>query len=483
MTDTEPFASGGESTVDPDPSGKGKEKVVSVRRNRPTEEERLASVDTPRRVPVRLAMLEIKTSTAPTVEYTVDMVVDCLRQAEKYFKSQEDYVENELRVFVGPEWFFRKPGDPYSHREMHEIVTELRGKTGTDEFQYWLVVPGTIYFGLGYDEQIGEDHMDDVAREIEAYFGLPAGDDAPDIRPDPVAPVQWFVGNLAVAICQGRIMGYHFKTFQQDIDPSRKKIDNPIELWAMEALPLAHKIILSHMPFFRLPGLGLEVALEICRDHNQMTNRFYYGAFFDGPGTHLQIVMCYGVEFRKAACVARAGGYFLRCNGTPGAHVTKVDTAAPDVDSGEIIDNWRAGAAMPAFIDSVAVRQERLGQRRAGLEQQEDVLKNRLAKKHFWQDKSELRSQLAHKTRQIAAATHLISETVAELGTKSKELKRRFEEWDRAGQETFRPKGADDSGTLGRKTKFDVDPGGRLLVWEGKMELEVGPLSQRKDRG
>lgn len=434
-------------------------------------------MDTPRRVPVRLAMLKIRTSTAPEYEYDVDLVIDCLRKAEEVFAAEEPYIPNELRLFIAPEWFFRKPDDPYSHAQMRHIVDELLRKTGTDEFQHWLVIPGTIYFGLGYDHKILDGELEGVRDDIKNYFKLPKHADVP-VRPEPgVAPVRWFVGNLAVAAFRGEILGYHFKTFQQDIDPSRKQGGDPIERWAMEALPLKTRLVCSHNPpFFRVPELGLGVALEICRDHNQFTNQFYYHGFWDGPGTHIHILMCNGVEFRKAACVARQDGYFLRCDSRPEIQCHRIDTPAERLDPGEIMGKWRSAIDMPALLDDIYERIQLLQVTQRAHEKNVSDMEEELEGKWFYQNKQPLESRLASEKRELGTVNSEISRLSLDSVHRMEDARGMFNAWDSAGQSTVEVS----DGTLGETEEIDVDHDGALLVYKGRMEFDVLPLSKRK---
>ena len=315
-----------------------------------------AKSEPPKRVMgVLVAMSADKTLTSPTRANTVDDLFAAIDRAEEYYASDlERYDPRELRLFLAPEWFFRKPGSgggstPLTHKEMRQTVAEICERSKQDQYARWLIFPGTIYFGLDYTKAVvGTDGTIDPAavQDIKTYFRLPSSAaDTSSIRESPSGllkkSVQWIVGNLGLAVHKGQVIHYHFKANQQDIATADQEGDPPAHVWAMNLLTPAEALAQARSPLFTVSNLtqykakqSLSVAYDICRDHRVMVA--LYHAQNNGVSPDLQLVISNGVSMQMQSIAAPAGAYVLHCDGAADetrltGHRVKTPTPARDV--------------------------------------------------------------------------------------------------------------------------------------------------------
>ena len=96
------------------------------------------------------------------VEYllaTLKDMDDVLKQAP--YKAQEDEVERRsgrplLRLFVAPEWYFRRDTRPYTPDELFTAIERLKSRSTQDPFNRWLIVPGSVFWGFPTEHKMVE---------------------------------------------------------------------------------------------------------------------------------------------------------------------------------------------------------------------------------------------------------------------------------------------------------------------------------------
>ncbi|MBK8268661.1 MAG: hypothetical protein IPK83_10330 [Planctomycetes bacterium] len=111
-------------------------RIFAQRQVRTTAPVETATVAAPARRGIRLAMLAIETFYTPARTNTVDQLLDYVRQADARFAAEDNpFNDQELRIFLAPEWYFRNVGTPFTHADMRAIVEELRLKTAAAEFR------------------------------------------------------------------------------------------------------------------------------------------------------------------------------------------------------------------------------------------------------------------------------------------------------------------------------------------------------------
>jgi hypothetical protein len=277
---------------------------------------------------VRVAMLSTTTSMDPGVTYTVANFRTHVANAEAHFNGLEatDVLHTEvLRIFIAPEWYFRRGsanGGHYTHAEMRTIVEELKGVSA--EFPRWLIVPGTIFFGLGYDVTGGAPNLATLQGDITNCFrltiGAPDGDPLP-VRAEPLNPNAWWVGALGVALAGGGVVHRLFKNYEQDIDQPRRDRD----FWAMNFLPPATRLTTAGTTLFTyrepITYTQFNMALEICRDHRmQRTVKEHALAQAASPGLDIHIVVSNHVDVDPIQACPHLRGVLLRCDGRLGTN-------------------------------------------------------------------------------------------------------------------------------------------------------------------
>lgn len=85
-------------------------------------------------------------ATNQTVPQKIQELTTALQDANGRFQAMRP---GELRVLLGPEWYFQKVGAPFAHTlvERDAIVQALEQLSGTPVAQGWLLAPGTILYG------------------------------------------------------------------------------------------------------------------------------------------------------------------------------------------------------------------------------------------------------------------------------------------------------------------------------------------------
>lgn len=85
-------------------------------------------------------------ATAQTVPQKMQELTAALQSANGRFQAMRP---GELRVLLGPEWYFQKVGAPFAHTagERDAIVQALEALSNGPDAQGWLLAPGTILFG------------------------------------------------------------------------------------------------------------------------------------------------------------------------------------------------------------------------------------------------------------------------------------------------------------------------------------------------
>ena len=278
---------------------------------------------------VRVAMSAVQTEYKPTMTRTVDELFASIDLAQTSIDT-DGKTDDDLNIFLAPEWYFRKHGEvPFTHREMRTIVEDIKTKSLNPKYANWLIVPGTIYFGMGYG---GVDFATPVAltakSDIETYFTLKkqlAADDSP-LRDEPGAPTHFLIGNVGVVVYQGKLVNYRFKIFEHDIHDVAKVSKR--EQWAYERIPLMDAINESGAALFGLThkGKSFSFAHEICREHMMQTAALKFARrhkVTDPPvpakpgrnGVDIHLLVCNDVGLQEPSIIARDAGFFLHCEG------------------------------------------------------------------------------------------------------------------------------------------------------------------------
>lgn len=150
-----------------------------------------------------------------------------IREAESALAAEPVHTtpDAEIRIFVAPEWYFRKSnnsnkdtnaGTPsYDHAEFLDIVKKCKALSA--KFPEWLIVPGTIYWTLGYAKPLHQWDAGDLAslqNDVQAYYAvpMPAGNDGVP-RAAVVNGKTFFNGNLALFLNNGQVIHYMYKEY------------------------------------------------------------------------------------------------------------------------------------------------------------------------------------------------------------------------------------------------------------------------------
>ncbi len=336
--------------------------VVRARRNVRAAAVPLTTHATTVKKGILVAIVQGSTYNAPTADQqnSVGMIRDCITAAEAHFQSTPaKYKNEELRIFMAPEWYFRKPGPkertstPYTHAEMRQIVDDLLAISAEDEFQNWVILPGTIYFGLEYTDYVDLTEPSSIAaraQDVIDYFKLPtaADTDAP-IRPAPNLITgrfkknkkikQWVVGNLGIVAHRGNLLNYHFKWIQQDIAVGDSSGSKPNHVWATNLLTFDEAKLVTRSGCFEIPcddnlygsRTSFTCTYDICRDHKIGIGMARCEEKTTDPKlVDIHFLISNGISPFKASISARKGGHFLYCDGEGAKAVAKqVTTPAP----------------------------------------------------------------------------------------------------------------------------------------------------------
>lgn len=233
------------------------------------------------------------------------------------------FPSNTIRLFVAPEWYFRRKDRPYTLQEVTTMLQLLLEKSRS--LKSWLIAPGTVFWG----EQAGDN---------------------------------WTVYNMAPVVFEGSLLSVIHKQYEADIsnDPEQKRT----QTWGIpesNGLPAtvraSNKVIqaLGKSPSDSLSSgffscKNLRFALDICRDHAGNERRLKktiesianekiserkislsstsaidknteeqvcldYNAAF----VHIHILLSCGAEPLKKSNVAGRGGFLIQCDGSAGS--------------------------------------------------------------------------------------------------------------------------------------------------------------------
>lgn len=251
-----------------------------------------------------------------------------------------------LKVFVGPEFYFKTPGQnsggarrgaggfgAYSFNTMINMVECLRQLfqspvpgASADLLKHFLIIPGTIVSDLPGD---GKTYSEDVAKNV--YL------------------------NTAVVV-KGEDKGFsHFvhKYFISGIDgpPENQSLSacDPYKTMLTQ-LAAAGK---SEFDSYHFEVDNVSFAFDICLDHAQGVARATANKVAD-----VHLVTACGMELLDKSLVARSGGHAMICDGHPGRSFPRSDVRSFNgATMGESLWNCD-GKALPSLKagDSVAGR-------------------------------------------------------------------------------------------------------------------------------
>lgn len=253
----------------------------------------------------------------------IRMLADKVRQA--YTRKQEEQARlvganadrqvNVLGVFTAPEWFFKKPGTPFSKADKDAIVEAFRALSET--CTEMLIVPGTIVWvegggGIfakrrkmyGHAPVLLNGHVVKMhqkmlnAADTQGYFGSTRADsqDSKTYK----AQAGGGGAKSTTEMPTGKAERAYFRgqaARTSDIHGTRVTSDSSL---------------------FDVGNLN--VSLEICGDHSSTGRaKAEKAARGDGdPGAHIQIVVSHGASFTKNRSVLRPGGIGVGNDGGEG---------------------------------------------------------------------------------------------------------------------------------------------------------------------
>lgn len=175
--------------------------------------------------------------------------------------------DRELRMLLAPEWYFRKgkTQPPYTPAELRTIVDEVCKLSKAHP--EWLIIPGTVYFGVGHAKpfwKLTAEELKAAGADILAAMKLETGKEtqAAPTRAEPSPAKTWFVGNLCPVIAGGKLLHYSIK---RDAGEAPREGE---EFFAPYWVDPRKVDELCRGSFFAFKGL--ELCLEICRDHNAL---------------------------------------------------------------------------------------------------------------------------------------------------------------------------------------------------------------------
>jgi hypothetical protein len=176
------------------------------------------------------------------------------------------------KVFVAPEWLFRKKGDDamITEDEMKAVVKGIT--TLSSAYKNWLIVGGSIYWGTG-------------------------------------KPGKWTVYNTGIAVSEGKQLCLLYKKNNADtvLDADGKPKQNlPTQTWGGQ----------------KVKGDGLfdwaelKCGLEICADHNDATLvKSFTAKNPAGGGIDLHILISASIKIQKGKVASKDKGIVVQCEG------------------------------------------------------------------------------------------------------------------------------------------------------------------------
>lgn len=207
-----------------------------------------------------------------------------------------------LKLFMAPEWFFRKEKSPYTLAETKSLLNQLIVESGKPPLDSWLIVPGTIYWG------------------------------------EKISGNKWRVFNAAIATGNGKLLSLIHKQHEADIAKERAKF----EQWGTEndlgkAIQASVKILQElgvDTNSVDIQGLfdyrDVSFALEVCADHGPAVKRLKSQVeervrpklpegsvlqLFDSRFVDIHLLISNSATQTPLSVIARSGGYFIQCEG------------------------------------------------------------------------------------------------------------------------------------------------------------------------
>jgi hypothetical protein len=220
-------------------------------------------------------------------------LVSKLNAANTHLETNNDPAPN--RLFLAPEWYFRPAKGAYTRNDMSQIVNALL--TASIDAKKFLIIPGSIYWG----EKVGKTTM---------------------------------IYNTTPVVWNGTLLAVITKQNEADIDAERKADGS--ETWGIghQNGKTQDQITSELRQLFggsTLPTTGLfkwspniEVAVEICRDHNS-------GRLVDSVGntqTDLHIVISNSTRPTPSKTISKIGGYAMQCEGNLRSDPTNLNLAS-----------------------------------------------------------------------------------------------------------------------------------------------------------
>jgi hypothetical protein len=285
---------------------------VAQRQVEKTREDALSTIVIPAREVIRVAMAPVPTTMAPAGTRTVDGLEGLLQEADQFQDGVEltsnGALHDALRIFLCPEWYFRRDAPPLTHAEMRALIEQLKAVSAL--YPRWLIVPDTTG-GAPNPATVQAAIVDCTRLTLDD-----AGADALPVRVEPGHPDAWFCINLAAVFYQGMVIHYVCKEHEQDIHVSRKDRD----FWAMRVLPAATRAQVVRSPFFTLQNVGgnrtVRFALDVCRDHRMMRALQTHARTLPADaGVDIQIVIANQVEVEARQTCTHDFGLVLHCDG------------------------------------------------------------------------------------------------------------------------------------------------------------------------
>ncbi len=228
-----------------------------------------------------------------TISERVAFLFNRLVAAEQYITGTLNDSDDILRIFMAPEWYFKK--HPYhSENERDGILAQVCARS--TEYPNWLIIPGSVYWGRregGVDKIWNTTYAISNGHVRHKYHKQHNGGDytAPTMMP------------LDIGEQNGWMNVYTTWRGNPQAPPS---------------LPGAES------PFFQFDGLTC--ALEICMDTAMGTAmRTYCHLHPGGPGVDLHMAVSAGIPGgSRELTTARTNGYYLICNSSklPAANKT-----------------------------------------------------------------------------------------------------------------------------------------------------------------
>lgn len=262
--------------------------------------------------------------TAVEDEDDIDRRLATLKQRIKHayekMTSLDSGEPSALYVFITPEYYFRynawdAENTTYPQAQMWRIVREL--STYSKDYNNLLIVPGTVHWNT--PEAVKREVI--AAKKAEAESGDPSM--VTELRNAQV------VYNTVPVVMNNRFVHFYHKRYdanelrlaERETKAFALSRPGPAKTSGVEEseTPPVQKTTESSDTSTNSLGLfqanGINFGIEVCRDHLQGTLLRECG----GRGNcDVHLVPSAGVRRpRLASVVARAGGYFVRCDGFP----------------------------------------------------------------------------------------------------------------------------------------------------------------------